>query len=77
MNPLGLDATRFRVAVAEGGEIAGFGQLLPHNDAISELRSLYVRKEHRHATFHFVTPARSCARVTTRTQVQTAAAARP
>ena len=47
MNPIGLDPTRFTVATTEAGEIAGFGQLTPHTDDISELRSLFVVKEHR------------------------------
>jgi hypothetical protein len=52
MNPLGLDPLRFTVACTEDGEfIAGFGQLVQHGDKICELRSLYVREEHRCAFF--------------------------
>jgi hypothetical protein len=47
MNPLGLDPARFTVACTEDGEIAGFAQLLNHNEKIAELRSMFVLEKHR------------------------------
>ena len=54
MNPLGLKAERFVVAVDEAGSDAtmlGFGQLEPHGDAqkptFLELRTLIVDPTHR------------------------------
>jgi amino-acid N-acetyltransferase len=42
INPAGLDWRRFVVAVDEGGEVIGCGQVKPHRDGSRELASLVV-----------------------------------
>jgi N-acetylglutamate synthase-like GNAT family acetyltransferase len=47
INPFGLHWSRFRVAVAPGGEIIGCGQVKPHRDGSRELASIAVRRPYR------------------------------
>jgi hypothetical protein len=47
MNPLGLQASRFVVASTDAESVVGFGQVVPHGSDSAELRSLYVKPEHR------------------------------
>jgi hypothetical protein len=54
MNPLGLDPSRFTVACTEDGEIAGFAQLVRHNDKIAEVRSMFVHEKHRFASIYMI-----------------------
>ncbi len=44
INPMGLDWQRFTLAVGNGGEIIGCGQIKPHQDGSVELASLVVTK---------------------------------
>ena len=46
MNPLGIKAERFTVAIDEEGTLLGFGQLEPKDGCI-ELRSMVVDTAHR------------------------------
>jgi N-acetylglutamate synthase-like GNAT family acetyltransferase len=46
INPMGLDWKRFVVAVDDGDEMIGCGQLKPHGKEILELASIAVYPEH-------------------------------
>ncbi len=48
INPTGLDWRRFILAVSEGGEVIGCGQIKPHRDGSNELASIAVVQEWRH-----------------------------
>ena len=47
INPTGLDWKRFLVAVNEGGQVVGCGQIKPHGADIRELASIAVVPEYR------------------------------
>jgi amino-acid N-acetyltransferase len=47
VNPTGLDWRRFILAVSEGGEVIGCGQIKPHRDGSNELASIAVVPEWR------------------------------
>jgi N-acetylglutamate synthase-like GNAT family acetyltransferase len=47
INPMGLAWERFLVAVDEGGQIIGCGQVKPHGDGTRELASIAVVPERR------------------------------
>lgn len=47
INPTGLDWRRFLVAVGDGGELLGCGQVKPHGRAVRELASIAVAKHAR------------------------------
>jgi len=47
MNPVGLKPERFIIASSPEDPVVGFGQLLEHGKDSSELRSLFVKPEHR------------------------------
>ena len=42
INPMGLDWKRFIVAVNDGGQVVGCGQIKPHGEDIRELASIAV-----------------------------------
>jgi len=46
INPMGLDWKRFVVAVNDGDEMIGCGQLKPHGQDVLELASIAVYPEH-------------------------------
>jgi len=46
INPMGLDWKRFVVAVNDGDEMIGCGQIKPHGHEIFELASIAVYPEH-------------------------------
>lgn len=46
INPMGLDWKRFVVAVNDGDEMIGCGQLKPHGQEVLELASIAVYPEH-------------------------------
>jgi N-acetylglutamate synthase-like GNAT family acetyltransferase len=47
INPTGLDWKRFLVAVNDGGQVVGCGQIKPHGVDIRELASIAVNPEYR------------------------------
>lgn len=47
INPMGLDWTRFVVAVDPDGRVVGCGQLKPHGKEVLELASVVVSHEYR------------------------------
>lgn len=47
INPMGLNWTRFIVAVNERGEIIGCGQIKPHGGEIREMASIAAHPKHR------------------------------
>lgn len=47
INPSGLDWKRFIVAVNDGGQVIGCGQIKPHGGDIQELASIAVSPEYR------------------------------
>jgi N-acetylglutamate synthase-like GNAT family acetyltransferase len=46
INPMGLDWKRFIVAVNNGGQVIGCGQIKPHGGDIRELASIAVNPEY-------------------------------
>ena len=48
INPTGLDWERFLVAIDEGGEVIGCGQIKSHADGSKELASIAVKTGYRH-----------------------------
>lgn len=56
MNPIGLNPNRFIIASSSDDPVVGFGQLVPHGSDTSELRSLFVKPEHRYSLGSYPAP---------------------